>query len=117
MKLIIAGSRDLYWGVFSITEVLAQAEIDDKITEVVSGCATGMDSCGEAWARTRGFPITSYPADWKTHDKAAGPIRNAQMADYADAALVIMRPGSRGSKNMIEEMLKRGKPIWVFTVM
>lgn len=101
MKLIIAGSR-----------VLTQAKyvdlIDDLIkifdlkpTEIVSGCAKGIDSLGEIWALENSIPIKKFPANWDTFGKLAGPRRNQQMADYADALLVIFIPGSRGSLDML----------------
>jgi hypothetical protein len=43
-------------------------------------------------------PVKQFPADWNKYGKAAGPIRNAQMAKYADA--VILFPGGRGTANM-----------------
>lgn len=86
-----------------------------KVTEVVSGGAMGADSLGEAWANRRDKPITRFPADWNQHGKAAGPIRNAQMADYADCLLAVWDGTSRGTADMIEQMRKRGKPVKVVT--
>lgn len=49
MKLIIAGPRDLFVEPLFIRERLIEFEIYDQITEVVSGKATGIDTCGENW--------------------------------------------------------------------
>ena len=43
------------------------------------------------------------------HDKAAGPIRNRQMAEYADYLIAFWDGESRGTRNMIETMKKLGK--------
>jgi len=107
MRVIIAGSR-------SITD---QATVDAAveasgflITEVVSGTARGVDRLGEAWAQARSIPIVRFPADWDKYARAAGPIRNRQMAEYGEALIVVMVPKSRGSLNMVQTMKKFGKP-------
>lgn len=120
MKLIIAGSRSItdlspYW----FRDTLRQFGHDcslmaDPITldEIVSGTAEGVDQSGETFARKYLIPIKRFPADWDTHGKAAGPIRNLEMAKYADALLLIWDGESKGSANMKAEMTKLGKPIY-----
>lgn len=118
MKLIIAGSRDLIVDPLFITNTMDHFTIDrTQIKEVVSGCANGIDSCGELWAKEQLVPIVKFPADWDTHGKAAGPMRNKQMAQYADAALIIMvKGGSPGSKNMKDHMHRMKKKVFVYEV-
>ncbi len=58
------------------------------------------------------LPVKEFPADWDQHGNAAGPIRNAQMADYADALLLIYDGESRGSLNMRKQMAQLKKPIY-----
>ena len=94
----------------------------DEVTEIVSGMAHGVDS--SAVRLTKAYYDTSYlglklrdklkefPANWKLHNKAAGHIRNKEMADYADALLLIWDGESRGSANMKENMIKLGKPVY-----
>lgn len=117
MKLIIAGSRDLELTLEAFDDIIYNCGIDiSAITEVVSGGAAGIDTIGEHWAECRPDPldITVFQADWDTHGVAAGPIRNKEMAKYADAALVIMKKGgSKGSKNMIDHMHRMKKPVTV----
>jgi hypothetical protein len=85
-----------------------------KITEVVTGKAKGADTLGEKWARcVANLPVKEFPADWKTHGLKAGPIRNGEMADYADGLIVFIWNGSRGSANMLEQMQNRNKPCYV----
>ena len=71
-------------------------------TEIVSGCAKGVDRAGEEWAKRNGVPIKPFPANWETYGRAAGPIRNQQMAAYADALIAIWDGKSRGTESMIE---------------
>jgi len=84
-----------------------------EITEVVSGCATGVDSIGERWARANGIPIRRFPADWSQHGKAAGPIRNRQMAEYADALIAFWDRKSKGTKNMIETANRNNLKVYI----
>lgn len=118
MKLIIAGSRDLQLTLTQLDDILEKLNVPIKqITEVVSGVAKGIDSLGECWAECRPDPLSikQFPADWSTHGRAAGPIRNKQMAEYADMAVVIMRKGgSRGSQNMIQTMINLNKPVYIY---
>ena len=59
MKVIIAGTR-----VVKDYSLVVQAveRSGYTITEVVSGCATGVDQLGEQWARANGIPIKEMPA-------------------------------------------------------
>ena len=114
MKVIIAGSRDIT-DIEKVASILTEAFIELKVegpVEIVSGCAKGVDFIGETFANFCEYDLKRFPADWATHGKAAGPIRNKQMAEYADAAIVIHN-GSRGSLNMIEQMRKLNKPVFV----
>jgi hypothetical protein len=107
VKVIIAGTR-------SVDDYKLVVDTIQKsgynITEVVSGCATGVDRLGERWAIANSIPIKEMPADWTRFGKSAGPQRNKAMADYADAAIVIWDGESRGTRNMIENMIRRKKP-------
>lgn len=47
------------------------------------------------------IPFKLFPADWEKYGKAAGPIRNQQMAEYGNVLLAFDR-GTKGTKNMIE---------------
>lgn len=100
MKLIIAGGRDYQFN-DSDYEKLNRIHEKHRVTEVVSGGATGADRCGEVWADAQNIKITRFPADWNKHGKAAGPIRNKQMADYAQALVTFA--GGRGTRNMIKQ--------------
>lgn len=68
----------------------------------------GADLLGKKWAILNGVPIKNFPADWDKYGKAAGPIRNAQMAEYADYLIAFWDGKSRGTKNMIETMINLG---------
>lgn len=78
------------------------------INLLVHGGATGADTLAGDWAYERGVPFNCYPADWKTHGRAAGPIRNQQMLDEARPDLVIAFPGTNGTRDMKWRAAKAG---------
>lgn len=99
MKTIIAGSRHIN------SKQIVQDAIDscpwrDEISEVVCGGANGVDRQGSWWAERNHIAIKDFPADWKTYGKSAGPIRNHQMAQYADALILVWDGTSKGSADM-----------------
>ena len=84
----------------------------EDITEVVSGCAKGIDTAAILWAESHSIPVKKYPAVWTVDgktDMAAGFKRNVLMADYCEAAIIIWDGKSRGTKHMMSELDKRGK--------
>ena len=118
MKLIIAGSRGLNPGMYFIDELITlyTGSGDVKVTEVVSGGASGADTSGEAWAMFRSIPVKTFKPNWDQYGKSAGPRRNSTMADYGDVLLLIWDGESRGSASMKREMEKRNKPIWEIVI-
>lgn len=105
MKVIIAGGRD-----YKLTAIdhdrLDQAWRSLPITEVVCGCARGADTGGELWGLARHIPVKRFPADWDTFGRSAGPRRNRQMAEYAEALIAF--PGGKGTENMVKQATEMG---------
>lgn len=111
MKVIIAGTRDFndYHAVKSTVDRTCW-----DITEVVSGGASGADALGEEYAKHIGIPLKIFEADWNKHGKAAGPIRNREMASYADALIAFWDGVSSGTMNMIQEARNAGLKVYVY---
>ena len=107
MKTIIAGSRNIQ-NKKLIFETLDKYK--DKITEVVCGEATGVDTIGKEWAIKNGIAIKSFSAEWDKYGRMAGPIRNMNMGDYADYLIAFWDGESQGTKNMFIYMQQIGKP-------
>ncbi len=97
MKTIIAGSRNITD--YTLIEQ-AVKESGFSITAVISGKQRGVDTLGEIWADRHGVRTIKCPAAWSELGKAAGPIRNAEMADIADA-LICVHTGGKGSRSML----------------
>lgn len=114
-NLLIAGGRD-----FSNYDLLARrcaAYIAENcgVRElvVISGRASGADSLGERFAREYRLGCRYFPAQWEKFGRAAGPMRNRQMAQVADGAVVFWDGRSRGTRSMIGYLRQMGVPFEV----
>lgn len=110
MRVIICGGRG-YNDKEYIFRALDAIHEKTPITHVLSGMALGADTWGVIWARQRGLDTTGFHAQWKTHGKAAGPIRNRSMLEDGKPELVIAFPGGKGTANMIEQAKAAGVSI------
>jgi len=111
MKVIVAGGRDFipeteHW------DYMEDFIEHNLVSMIVSGKARGADKFGEDFAYRYDVGIAEFPADWDTHGKSAGYIRNAEMADYADALIAF--PGGKGTANMIEVAKKKGLKVFIY---
>lgn len=113
MKIIIAGGRD-FDDIQRLDVVMYHWDETDPCLEIVCGMAKGADALGYSWAVCNNVSLACFYADWDTHGKAAGPIRNEQMADYADVLVAFWDGKSRGTKNMIDQALKKGLETHVY---
>lgn len=109
MKTIICGGRDYHFRPDDIAW-LDGLRTSLPITEVMTGGAAGADSDGKYWAIERRIPSMEITADWKAHGKAAGPLRNKQMARWGEC--VVAFPGGRGTADMIRQAKAHGLPVY-----
>lgn len=115
-KLIVAGTRsfndyELLRSILSTLFMKRHCWTIDWNEEIVSGGAPGADTLPVRYATEADMPFKVFPADWNKYGKSAGPRRNRQMAEYADAAIVFWDGKSRGTQNMIQQMRELGKPV------
>jgi hypothetical protein len=87
---------------------------------VSGGCPDSPDSWAEARLDLICHRTNRNPAEHKIilpylekHGKAGGPLRNLQIANISQEAYAFWTPGSKGTKNCIDEFIKQGKPVWV----
>lgn len=108
-KVIIAGGRS--FADYELLTTKCDALLKQKSTTldivIISGTAKGADSLGERYALERGYAVEHFPADWKKYGRAAGMMRNAQMADIANALIAFWDGKSSGTKNMIDTAMKK----------
>jgi hypothetical protein len=104
--LLIAGSRD-------ITKAQAFPRIERAYWKLpgvapralISGGARGVDTWGEQWWKDvlgDEDSIIRVVPDWDGLGKRAGYVRNAEMAQLADQAIIIWDGESKGTKHMID---------------
>ena len=117
MRVIVTGSRDISHPMYTrkvISDRLFDLPVDSVI---VHGAARGVDRIAEQEAQKLGLLVEAHPADWDTHGKAAGFIRNAHMVALgADLVLAFWDGRSRGTAHTIEIAEKAGIPVEVISL-
>jgi hypothetical protein len=105
MRLIIAGGRDFtdYSKCKYVLDHLLQ-DIPKNTGDIIVLCgeAKGADTLGEQYAQQYLDGVEYYPAEWELHGKAAGYIRNKQMAEAATHLVAFWDGKSKGTKHMID---------------
>ena len=112
-RILITGSR-VWTDKNRIKEALTRLvrNFDGDYVVLISGaCPTGADAlCEEVWNEWK-YPVERHPADWDTHGKKAGFVRNADMANLgADVCVGFLKNNSKGTKMMIDLAKKKGIP-------
>jgi hypothetical protein len=71
--------------------------------KIVSGGADGADTLGEEFAKKYKMKLCRKKANWNKYGRAAGPIRNKEMAVYAKGGgcICFWDGESSGTANMI----------------
>jgi hypothetical protein len=111
MRVLICGGRD------------PSPEVCDRVWNwvmencsagdvVIHGAASGVDTQAMIAAQTLpGVKHLPFQADWHTHGRAAGPIRNKRMLTEGKPDLVVAFPGGRGTENMKKQAKAAGVPV------
>lgn len=76
------------------------------------GGARGADTLAGEWGKRKGLPVLRVDANWDYYDKAAGPIRNQWMIDFAFPTYAVGFPGHTGTSDMAERCVEAGLPLW-----
>ena len=107
MRVLVCGGRS-FTDMDKVSRVLADADAQEEITLLIHGNARGADALAASWAIRNRILTLEYPADWATHAKSAGPIRNQRMLGASRPDLVIAFPGGRGTADMVKRARKAG---------
>lgn len=111
VRIIVCGGREFN------DKTMFEENMDEVMkeypnAEIVSGHASGADTFGEEYAKAHGLRLSVFPAEWKKYGRAAGPIRNKQMLDYASEGCPVIvafwNGQSRGTKNMVTQAKNAG---------
>jgi len=112
--VIVTGSRDYEDSkkVYGTLDTILR--VHENILVKVGDCPTGVDLYTTNWHNeTFGFDPIIYHADWDTHGKAAGPIRNHTMVDSgADLCIALPLASSRGTKDCAKYASKKLMHVW-----
>ena len=111
MKFLITGGRD-YRPTPEDEEWYLDLLHELQPTEVHHGAARGADAWAGMVAARNGFRVVEHPADWKRHGRAAGPIRNKEMAALMFPVDKLVRfPGGKGTEDMTVRALLVGMEV------
>jgi hypothetical protein len=107
MRVLVCGGRgfndrDMF------ESVMNNAASRTAFLRVIQGGASGADAMAREWCVKWRYAYEHFPADWRTHGKAAGPIRNQRMIDEGKPDLVIAFPGGRGTADMVRRAKAAG---------
>ncbi len=117
-RILVTGSRSLGPEAFStIKDALAHeiGSADPAKFTVVHGAGKGADELAHKAARELGIRTEPFRADWKTHGKAAGPIRNQDMLNSGVTKVLafVDKPldQSRGTADIVRRTRHAGIPV------
>jgi hypothetical protein len=114
-RLLITGSR-----AWDDAELIRQALVDHGQAgdTLVTGGARGADAIAEhIWCRLDDHrPAETWPADWVTWGRSAGPRRNQAMVDSLtaerDLVLAFIRDSSRGASQCARAAEQAGLSVY-----
>jgi hypothetical protein len=115
MRVLVCGSRTFTDAQF-VWDVL-RAYKAHGVSVVITGMAKGADTHAVNWANANHITLHEYPADWKTHGKKAGVLRNQQMLnDEPHVVLAFVdKPleESKGTADMVRRAMRANVPTYV----
>lgn len=96
-----------------LDNALQAATQSGKRFALIHGNARGADKLSDEWAKSRKISdISRYPADWDTHGKSAGPIRNRYMLTDSEPHVIVAFKGGAGTADMIRIGRKANVPVY-----
>jgi hypothetical protein len=99
VRILVTGSRT-WTAITLLRDVLASVRENYPTAVLVHGGARGVDQAAAAiWAGWN-LPTEAHPAEWTSHGRAAGFVRNQAMVDLgATVCLAFIRDRSRGAEH------------------
>jgi hypothetical protein len=87
-----------------LDKALEAATLAERPFVLIHGGAKGADALSGLWASMRQNRVEErvYKADWDTHKRAAGPIRNKLMLTNESPHVIIAFKGGSGTAHMMK---------------
>lgn len=118
-RVIVAGCREIPEDVAEqfILKTMSDLHLNNLLTpsSILHGGCRGVDTAADNVFRGI-IPVKEFKANWDTHGRAAGPIRNKQMVMEADALVAFWDGKSRGTGGIIELARNAGLQVHVIMV-
>lgn len=116
VRILITGSRA--WpaeAIPEITQLLGQTVNQykkDDITIIHGACPHGVDAMVDWIAWHWGLTVERHPADWSTHGRKAGFVRNTAMVESGvDICLAFVYNKSSGASMTVDLCRRRKIPV------
>lgn len=111
MRILVCGGRGYSR---RIEAFMALDRLHERrlVTLIIHGAARGADEIADQWARMNNIERLPFPADWKLHGLAAGPLRNGRMLREGKPDGVVAFPGGRGTADMVKQAEAAGVKVW-----
>lgn len=113
LTMAVVGSRsfdDKSLGMLETNKFVDNFKDIGRVTKIVSGGAKGADLFGKMYAGYNRMGYIEHLPDWDEHGKAAGMIRNRDIINDADCAIIFWDGTSKGTKNSIDLIRAKGIP-------
>ena len=111
MRTIIAGSRSII-DLKYIVAAVKESTFD--ISVIIEGEANGVDVLVWRYGMINNIPVEPFLAKWNEFGKSAGYKRNVEMANNAEALILVWDGKSKGSKHMLDVAKTKGLKTFVY---
>lgn len=97
----------------TLDNALKAATLAGRHFVLIHGGARGADTLSGLWATARQVKdVRVFKADWETHGRSAGPIRNQKMLTESEPHLIVAFRGGKGTAHMVSIGKKAGVPVY-----
>lgn len=111
MRIAMIGSRSLQ--IEDLGPYLESENLLEKLDELVSGGAKGIDSRVKSYALKNQIRLTEFLPEYHEYGRAAPIRRNIQIVQYSDFVIAFWDGKSRGTKFVIDYCRKTNVPVKV----
>lgn len=107
MRVAVIGSRGL------LVNDLGNY-LPDRVVEIISGGAKGIDSYARAYALENGIRMIEFFPEYDKYGRSAPLKRNLKIIENADLVLAFWDGVSRGTEFVIDNCKQMGVPVKIF---